>query len=112
MNRPSWRYYNLLAGDDNVARLTGRTHEVNHPICRRKIEVKVYFGPAHVRVRMHGIPNAAFPYLGKAHHQLAASRAIEVDKPADLAVIRGCCGSKDCRLQGTGVNLCHRITRM
>src|ERR1700729_2709152 len=68
VNRPTGRDDDLFVRHDDVARLLARTHQMHYPLAGFKIEVKINFRPPHVRMRRHGVPDAARGELGKAHH--------------------------------------------
>ena len=61
---------------------------MKHAIVLSDIEVHVDLGAPHVRMRRHGVPHAAFAQMRHSHHQLAASRPLQVYVFADHAMIR------------------------
>src|SRR5437868_4734938 len=87
MDAPGRRYDGFLVGYHEVAGFGGFAHEMEYAVLFGHIEIKINFASAGMRMRWHGVPNAAGIEHGKSHYQLAAFYTIEVNVFVNRALV-------------------------
>src|SRR6478752_1230628 len=112
MNRPARRDNDLPVCDRDMPSFMRRSHQVNDTVVLRQVEVEINLGPAHMRVRRHGIPHAPGTQLREAHDQLAALCTVKKDEFVDAPMIGRFRRAKRYRLRRTGCDLGRWITGM
>jgi len=79
--------HGLAIAHDQVARLGGLAHEVEHGLAGRDVEVEIDLRAAQVRVRWHRVPDAAGLEAGDTHDELAGREGTGVDELAQRALV-------------------------
>src|SRR6185437_16731059 len=74
---------------DDVARLRGLAHEVEHALLRLHVEVEIVLGAPVVQVTGHGVPDAARLEGREAHEKLRRPADIRMDVLMDRALVAG-----------------------